>query len=52
MTIGFLSKDEGCGYYSRSHYYSHVLMGRVAYPLDPSAINVENFVSNEESQNN
>lgn len=32
------------------HYYSHVLMGRVAYPLDPNAINVENFVSNENSR--
>ena len=46
----FFIEDEGRGYYSRSHYYSHVLMGRVAYPLDPSAINVENFVSNEESR--
>jgi hypothetical protein len=45
----FFIQDSG-NYYSRSHYYSHVLMGRVAYPLDPSAINVENFVSNEESR--
>ena len=46
----FFIEDKGNNYYSRSHYYSHVLMGRVAYPLDPSAINVENFVSNEESR--
>ena len=25
-------------------------MGRVAYPIDPNAINVENFVSNESSR--
>lgn len=44
----FFAEDENRGY--GYHYYSHVLMGRVAYPLDPNAINVENFVSNESSR--
>ena len=44
----FFAQDENRGY--GHHYYSHVLMGRVAYPLDPNAINVENFVSNESSR--
>ena len=44
----FFAEDNNRGY--GHHYYSHVLMGRVAYPLDPNAINVENFVSNESSR--
>ena len=32
-----------------NHYYSHVLMGRVAYPIDPNSINVSNFVSNADA---
>ena len=44
----FFIEDNNRGY---NHYYSHVLMGRVAYPIDPSAINVSNFVSNEHSRN-
>jgi hypothetical protein len=44
----FFAEDENRGY--GYNYYSHVLMGRVAYPIDPKAINVENFVSNESSR--
>ena len=43
----FFAEENRHGY---NHYYSHVLMGRVAYPIDPNAINVENFVSNESSR--
>ena len=34
----FFAEENRHGY---NHYYSHVLMGRVAYPIDPNAINVE-----------
>ena len=44
----FAGQDDKYGY---GHYNSYVLMGRVAYPIDPHAINVENFVSNKDSQN-
>lgn len=43
----FLKDDRGHGY---NHYYSQILMGRVAYPLDPNSINVDNFVSDENSK--
>lgn len=43
----FFVEENRHGY---NHYYSYVLMGRVAYPIDPNAINVENFVSNEQSR--
>ena len=36
----FFAEENRHGY---NHYYSHVLMGRVAYPIDPNAINVENL---------
>ena len=42
----FVDEDRGYGY---AHYYSHVLMGRVAYPIDPNSINVSNFVSNADA---
>ncbi len=42
----FFVEDNRHGY---NHYYSHVLMGRVAYPIDPNAINVSNFISNADS---
>jgi hypothetical protein len=42
----FVNEDRGYGY---SHYYSHILMGRVAYPIDPNSINVSNFVSNADA---
>jgi hypothetical protein len=44
----FAEDDNRHGY---NHYYSHILMGRVAYAIDPNAINVSNFVSNAESCN-
>lgn len=44
----FFVQENRHGY---NHYYSYVLMGRVAYPIDPNAINVSNFVSNESSRN-
>ena len=34
-------------YYYRHHGNSHVIMGRVAYPLDSNAIDVKNYVSDE-----
>ena len=40
----FLQKGEDRGYYNR---HGHVLMGRVAYKIDPSAVQVENFVKKE-----
>ncbi len=43
----FFVEENRHGY---NHYYSYVLMGRVAYPIDPNAINVANFVSNESSR--
>ena len=43
----FFVEENRHGY---NHYYSYVLMGRVAYPIDPNAINVENFVSDESSR--
>ena len=39
----FVLKEEERNYYSR--HESHVIMGRVSYQIDRSAINVENFVS-------
>jgi hypothetical protein len=44
----FVLGEEGTrNYYSRNE--SHVIMGRVAYPLDSTAIKVENFVNNSDS---
>jgi hypothetical protein len=39
-------EDDRHGY---NHYYSQIIMGRVAYPVDPSSINVTNFISDESS---
>jgi hypothetical protein len=43
----FFAEDDNRGY--GYHYYSHVIMGRVAYPIDHNAINVDNFISCEHS---
>jgi len=40
----FLTKGEGGGYYNRQ---GHVLMGRVSYKIDPSAVQVENYINKE-----
>lgn len=45
----FVTEDDGEYRYYRSSK-SHVIMGRVVYPLDPEAINVNNFISNEKSR--
>ena len=45
----FFAENDNRGY--GNHYYSHILMGRVAYPIDPNAINVSNFVSDAGSCN-
>jgi hypothetical protein len=45
----FVIEDDG----SHNYYYNrkaHVIMGRVVYPLDPEAINVDNFISNDNSR--
>tara|TARA_A200000159_G_scaffold145260_1_gene150739 strand:- start:1064 stop:3367 length:2304 start_codon:yes stop_codon:yes gene_type:complete len=42
-----LDEEGGHNYYYRK---SHVIMGRVAYPLDGDAVNVDNFISNEKSK--
>lgn len=44
-----LDDKEGNNYYYQRN--SHIIMGRVTYPLDAEAINVENFVQDEKSQN-
>lgn len=43
----FVLEEGARNYYSRNE--SHVIMGRVAYPLDSNAIKVENFVDNSDS---
>ena len=45
----FVTEDDG----GHNYYYNrkaHVIMGRVVYPLDPEAINVDNFISNDNSR--
>lgn len=45
----FVTEDDG----THNYYYNrkaHIIMGRVVYPLDPDAINVDNFISNEKSR--
>lgn len=45
----FVIEDDG----GHNYYYNrkaHVIMGRVVYPLDPEAINVDNFISNDNSR--
>jgi len=44
-----LDNNSNRNYYSRSE--SHVIMGRVSYPLDRYAINVENFVDDNHKKN-
>ncbi len=44
-----LDNNSNSNYYSRSE--SHVIMGRVSYPLDRYAINVENFVDDNNKKN-
>jgi len=45
----FVTEDQ-----NESRYYydrkAHVIMGRVVYPLDAEAINVDNFISNDKSR--
>ena len=41
----FLDEKHG---YSYGHYHASILMGRVKYKLDSNAINVENFISDEQ----
>jgi len=36
--------DSNSSYYSRRTHNAHIIMGRVAYPLDKNSIQVENFV--------
>ena len=36
--------DSNSSYYSRRTHNAHIVMGRVAYPLDKNSIQVENFV--------
>jgi hypothetical protein len=43
----FFVQDENRGYGYGRHYSAHVIMGRVAYPLDANAINVDNFIKDE-----
>lgn len=43
----FFLKDEGNdSYYNQRSHNAHIIMGRVAYPLDKSSIQVDNFVEN------
>ena len=39
--------NRGYGYNYGRHYNAHVIMGRVAYPLDASAINIDNFIKDD-----
>ena len=43
----FLYQDRDNSYYYRDSGSSHVIMGRVAYPLDAQSIIVENFVKDD-----
>ena len=47
--LWFVLEEGRRDYYSRNE--SHVIMGRVAYPLDRDAIKVENFVDNSDTTN-
>jgi len=42
----FISNEENKSYSYRNQN-AHVIMGRVAYPLNPSSISVENYISDE-----
>jgi hypothetical protein len=43
----FFIESENSSYYYRHNGQSHVIMGRVAYPLDSNAIDVKNYVTDE-----
>lgn len=43
----FFIESENSSYYYRHNGNSHVIMGRVAYPLDSNAIDVKNYVTDE-----
>lgn len=40
----FLKDEHNDSYYSQRSYNAHVIMGRVAYPLDKNSVQVSNFV--------
>lgn len=40
----FLKDENNDSYYSQRSYNAHVIMGRVAYPLDKNSVQVSNFV--------
>ena len=40
--------DEDSGRYRYGGYHSHVIMGRVSYPLDSQALNVKKFVQDDQ----
>tara|TARA_R110002020_G_scaffold180152_4_gene374310 strand:+ start:1905 stop:4172 length:2268 start_codon:yes stop_codon:yes gene_type:complete len=40
--------DEDSGGYRYGGYHSHVIMGRVSYPLDSQALNVKKFVQDDQ----
>jgi len=43
----FLEDDRSYGY-NHYHYHASILMGRVSYKLDANAVNVENFIADEQ----
>lgn len=43
----FFLQHDNSGYNYGKSYDAHVIMGRVAYPLDRSSINISNFVKDE-----
>lgn len=45
----FISNEQR-GSYSYRNHHSHVIMGRVAYPLNPNSISVENYISDDSSR--
>jgi hypothetical protein len=40
----FLEDERNDSYYSQRSYNAHIIMGRVAYPLDKNSVQVDNFV--------
>jgi hypothetical protein len=46
----FVSDDRDNSYYYRDNGSSHVIMGRVAYPLNAQSIQVANFVESDSKQ--
>ena len=43
----FTEQESSYNYYARSYEKAKVIMGRVAYPLDASSINVKNYVQDD-----